>query len=82
MATTRLSERWRFQVRADMGYQDGNNKAAQAIGFFDYKFRNWGSFFAGYRYLDTEYDNKKSGPNGYAFNADQQGPILGVNFYF
>lgn len=80
--TTQISERWSFRARADYGYQDSNNKAAHAIGFFDYRFRGWGSFFAGYRYLDIDYDNRKAGPSGYAFNGDQQGPIIGLNFYF
>ena len=80
--TTRINERWSFRARADLGYQDSNNKAAHAIGFFDYRFRDWGSFFAGYRYLDTEYDNRESGPDGYAFDTAQQGPILGVSFHF
>jgi hypothetical protein len=80
--TTRVSENWRFRARADLGYNDTDNKATHAIGFFDYRFRQWGSFFAGYRYLDTEYDNGKAGPDGYAFNGDQQGPIVGINLHF
>ena len=80
--TTRVSERWSFRARADLGYQDSNNKGAHAIGFFDYRFREWGSFFAGYRYLDTEYDNRESGPDGYAADLNQQGPILGLSLHF
>ncbi len=80
--TTALSENWRFRARADYGYKDSNNKAVHAIGMFDYRFRDWGSFFAGYRFLDTDYDNRKSGSKQYSFDADQQGPVLGVNFYF
>ncbi|MEH6549302.1 MAG: hypothetical protein V7744_04890 [Pseudomonadales bacterium] len=79
---TKLSARWSLVGRADIGYKNTNNKAAHAIGFFDYRFRDWGSFFAGYRYLDTHYDNGKSGYDSYAFDAKQQGPILGLNFYF
>ena len=80
--TTKLSERWSFRARADYGYKNSNNSAAHASGFFDYRFRDWGSFFAGYRYMDTEYDNRESGDKQYGFDADQQGPVLGVNFYF
>jgi hypothetical protein len=80
--TTEISERWSFRARADLGYQDSNNKGTHAIGFFDYRFRDWGSFFAGYRYLSTDYDNRKSGPDGYAADLNQQGPILGLNFHF
>ena len=32
--------------------------------------------------LDTEYSNGKNGPDGYAFDGDQQGPAVGVSFYF
>lgn len=79
---TKISENWQFRVRADMGYKNSSNKSGHVFATFDYRFRDWGSFFAGYRYLDTEYDNKKSGANGYAANNDQKGPLLGVNFYF
>ena len=79
---TRISENWKFRLRADMGYKDSNNKAGHISGMFDYRFRDWGSFFAGYRFLSTDYDNKESGAKGYAADNDQQGPILGVNFYF
>ena len=80
--TTEITERWSFRARLDLGYNDSNNKSAHANGFFDYRFRDWGSFFAGYRYLDTKYDNRESGLGQYVFNADQQGPIFGLNFHF
>ncbi len=78
----KVSERWTFVGRADIGYKNSNNKAGQVTGFFDYRFRGWGSAFVGYRYLDTDYDNRKSGPDGYGFDAKQQGPIIGLNLYF
>lgn len=80
--TTKISENWKFRLRADLGYKDSSNKASHIYGMFDYRFRDWGSFFAGYRFLHTDYDNKESGANGYATDNDQQGPLLGVNFYF
>jgi hypothetical protein len=80
--TTQLSQNWSLRARADYGYRDGDNTAISGLGFLDYRFRDWGSFFAGYRYLDTEYSNGRSGNKGYSFDADQQGPIVGVNFYF
>ncbi|MEH6591383.1 MAG: hypothetical protein V7746_14075 [Halioglobus sp.] len=79
---TQLSQNWSLRARADIGYQDSNNKSGHAIATFDYRFKQWGSAFVGYRFLDTEYDNGKSGDDGYIFDADQQGPILGVSFYF
>ena len=80
--TTRISENWKFRLRADLGYKNSSNKATHIFGMFDYRFRDWGSFFAGYRFLNTDYDNRKSGADGYATNVDQQGPLLGLNFYF
>ena len=79
---TKISESWSFIGRLDVGYQDSHNKSGHAIGMFDYQFRDWGSFFAGYRYLDTDYSNGDAGPSEYAFVADQQGPVLGLNLYF
>ncbi|MBT4519072.1 MAG: hypothetical protein HOC23_03625 [Halieaceae bacterium] len=80
--THTISDQWTFIARGDVGYRDGDNQAAQAIAMFDYRFRDWGSFFAGYRYLETDYSNDKSGRQGYAFDAEQQGPLLGLNFYW
>lgn len=80
--TTELSERWSFRARADYGYKDTDNKALHGMAFFDYRFRQWGSFFAGYRYLDVQYENGKSDVTQYGFDADQQGPILGLGLYF
>ena len=80
--TTQLSQNWSLRARADYGYGDSDNKALHGIGFFDYRFRDWGSFFAGYRYLDTDYSNGRDGTKGYSFDGDQQGPIVGVNFHF
>jgi hypothetical protein len=80
--TTKLSERWRLRARADYGYRDNKNRATHASAFADYRFRDWGSFFAGYRYLDTDYDNDEPGSKQYGSDISQQGPVLGVNFYF
>ena len=79
--TTAISENWRFVGRADGGYKDSDNTAYHLSATFDYRFRGWGSFFAGYRHLYTDYDNGKSGLDGYAVDADQTGPIVGLRFY-
>lgn len=79
---TQMSDRWSFRARADVGYEDSNNQALQGIAMFDYRFRNWGSAFIGYRYLDMEFDNKSSSRDQYGFDGDQQGPLIGLNFYF
>lgn len=76
------TDRWSWRLRGDYGYGDSDNSSLQAIGLLDYRFRDWGSFFAGYRYLDTDFDNGRDSANGYAFDGNQQGPVLGLNFYF
>ena len=78
----KLSDKWSLQARADYGYQDGDNSAIHAAAFADYRFRKWGSFFAGYRYLDNDFDNGSRGMSQYGAELTQQGPLLGVNFYF
>ena len=80
--TFQVTERWSWRLRGDYGYGDSNNSSLHGIGFLDYRFRDWGSFFAGYRYLETDYDNGRDSANGYAFDGDQQGPVLGLNFFF
>lgn len=80
--TFQVTDRWSWRLRGDYGYGDSDNSSLHAIGFLDYRFRDWGSFFAGYRYLDTDFDNGKNSASGYAFDGDQQGPVLGLAFYF
>lgn len=79
---TKMTDRWTFRVRADVGYEDSHNRALQGILTFDYRFRDWGSAFVGYRYLDMDFDNTSSGRNQYSFDGDQAGPLVGINFYF
>jgi hypothetical protein len=80
--TTKLSEQWSLRTRADYGYHNSDNKGIHATAFADYRFRDWGSFFAGYRYLDTDYDNGEPGAKQYSADLAQQGPVFGVNLYF
>jgi hypothetical protein len=81
-ATTKLSERWSLRFRGDYGYEHSDNTALHGLFMFDYRFRGWGSVFAGYRYVDIEYDNGSSRTDQYGFDGDQQGPIIGLNLYF
>jgi hypothetical protein len=76
-----FNEKWSFIGRTDLGYGGSDNKALNASFMFDYRFRGWGSAFAGYRYLQYDYDNGSSS-NGYAYDAYQQGPLLGLTFYW
>ncbi|MFT5711137.1 MAG: hypothetical protein ACI8QT_001840, partial [Halioglobus sp.] len=42
-------------------------------GTFDYRFNDWGSFFAGYRHLDLDYANKSSDADNYATDTANSG---------
>ena len=77
-----LSDRWSFIARADYGYADSDNTAANAVAMFDYRFRDWGSVFLGYRAMNYDYSNDKEGSDGYAYDAVQQGPLLGINLFW
>jgi hypothetical protein len=66
----------------DYGYADSDNTAINAAATFDYRFRDWGSVFGGYRILSYDYDNGKSGTDQYAYDAVQQGPLLGISFHW
>jgi len=80
--TTKVSENWKFVAKADMGYKNSDNKSVNVLALFDYRFRDWGSFFAGYRFLQIDYHNNESGADTYFFDGDQRGPAVGVKFYF
>ena len=75
--TSMLSDNWSFLVRGDVGYGGSDNKAVHVNAVFDYRFRGWGSAFAGYRYMDFDYDG-----GAYAYDAKQQGPMIGLSFYW
>lgn len=48
---------------------------------FDYQFKDWGSVFFGYRWLDYDYDSG-GGLDHYGYDALQQGPLAGLSFYW
>ena len=78
---TKLSENWSFLGRADVG-TGGSDFVWNLVGMVDYRFKNWGSVFVGYKILDYDYDNGKSGLDRYVFDAREQGPLAGLNFYW
>lgn len=78
-----LSKNWTFIGRADFGVGSGDtNRIWNLVGMFDYRFRDWGSVFAGYKWMDYDYDNGEIGLDHFAYNATQQGPLLGLNFHW
>jgi len=76
-----FAEDWRFIGRADIG-AGGSDLVWKLVGLLDYRFANWGSVFFGYKLLDYDYDNELSGTERYAYNATQQGPLVGISFYW
>ena len=81
--SAKLSKNWTFIGRADFGVGAGEtNRIWNLVGMFDYRFKDWGSVFAGYKYMNYDYDNGESGFGRYAYDASQQGPLVGLNFHW
>jgi hypothetical protein len=77
---THISDSWTFIGRADIG-GGGSDFVWNLVGMFDYQFKDWGSVFFGYRWLDYDYDSG-SGLDRYAYDATQSGPLAGLSFYW
>lgn len=77
-----LGEKWMLRLRGDYGYEDSDNSGLQGIATIDYRFREWGSAFFGYRYYDMDYNNSASGLDQYGFDGKQRGPLIGLNLHF
>ncbi|QFU77292.1 hypothetical protein EY643_17405 [Halioglobus maricola] len=80
--TARMGEKWRLRVRGDYGYEGSDNTAIQGLATVGYSFTDLTAAFIGYRYVDLDYANSSRGLDGYGFEGDQQGPVIGVNFSF
>ena len=78
-----LSDKWTFIARADYGLGSGDtNNIWNVDAMFDYRFKTWGSVFAGYKYMDYDYDNGNKDLSRYAYDASQQGPLIGLNIHW
>ena len=81
--SAQLSKNWTFIGRADYGIGAGEtNRIWNFVGMFDYQFKDWGPVFAGYKYMDYDYENSDRGTSHYAYDATQQGPLLGLNIHW
>jgi hypothetical protein len=78
-----LSPKWTFEGRADIGGGPigSSNHVWNVSAFFDYRFNDLLSGFAGYRVLDYDYSTG-SGLSKFAWDVRQQGPLLGLNFHW
>ena len=78
--TSNFSDRWKFIGRVDIA-TGGSDTTWNVVGMFDYRFRDWGSVFFGYKYMDFDYEDG-SGPSRYAYDATQEGPLAGLALYW
>jgi hypothetical protein len=74
-----LSDKWSWSVWGDVGGTDtSTNLSGQVFGSVQYAFaRNW-TAVAGWRYLHTQFSNDQ----GFVFNTQMNGPLLGASFRF
>ena len=77
---THISDSWTFIGRGDIG-GGGSDFVWNLVGMFDYQFKDWGSVFFGYKWMDYDYDSG-SGLDYYAYDALQQGPLAGLSFHW
>jgi len=75
-----LSDKWSFIGRVDYG-AGGSDGTWNLAGMFDYRFKEWGSVFMGYRWMDFDYESG-SGLDRYAYDATQQGPLAGLTLHW
>ena len=77
--STQLSTNWSFIGRVDYGLGAGKtNKVWNLNAMLAYRFKHWGSAFAGYKWMDYDYENSTRGLGHYGYDASQQGPLLGL----
>lgn len=77
---THFTDKLTLVSRGDIGA--GGSSLVWNVSFIlDYQFKKWGSVFIGYRWLDYDYSSG-SGKDRYAYDALQQGPLLGLAFHW
>lgn len=77
---TYFTDKWTLITRGDIG--TGGSDVVWNLSFIvDYQFKDWGSVFFGYRWMDYDYE-EGTGQDRYAYDALQQGPLVGVSFHW
>ena len=67
-----------LHAEADVGgFGAGADIDWQVQGTLQYKFNDWVTVEAGYRYLAVDYDD-----DGFVWDVAMQGPVIGVKFRF
>ena len=59
------------------GFGVGSDQTWEALATLNYQVRDWLSLRAGYRHLEVDYDHQ-----GFVFDVEMSGPILGAGFRF
>ncbi len=78
--TWSLPHRWSLRGRGDIG-AGGSNLVWNVDLMADWRYKDWGSVFGGYRWLDYDYETG-SGASRFTWDVTYQGPLLGLGFYF
>jgi len=78
--TGKMTKSISARARADIGTGD-SNMVWNTILTVDWRFTDWGSVYAGYRWLDYDF-NKGSGPDEFGINIRGEGPVAGLGFYW
>jgi hypothetical protein len=76
--TAKLSQKWTFIGRADVGAGDSDFVGNAGL-FFDWRFGKVASLLLGYRWLTYDIETG-SGPSRFKFDATLQGPVAAVAF--
>lgn len=73
-----FTDRLSVMGQADIGgFGVGSDLTWSVLGTFNYVFNDNWSVSAGYKYLSVDYDD-----DGYVFDVDMSGPVLGVTYRF
>ena len=73
-----FNDRLSVMGQADIGgFGVGSDLTWSLLGTFNYVFNDTWSASLGYKYLSVDYDD-----DGYVFDVDLSGPVLGVTYRF
>lgn len=75
-----LTEKFSLHARGDVGgFGVGSDLTWQAFPYLDWRFAQWGSLQAGYRWLYADYEDSGE---GFAYDVTTQGPQFGITGHF
>ncbi len=77
-----LGHNFSLKARMDIGgFGVGSDLTWQAFPYLSWRFTNWGSLQAGYRWVYTDYENG-SGSSRFRYDVMTQGPQVGFTIHF